>query len=247
MARVRRSALVRGGTTTDGEEDKEDLDGVEEFSSSLNDLVAETQPATFDRTWVVTKDDVPVATTEAVPVPQPWQGIPRVGMLFNFNYVWDDTAEEWVRQHPFEGGGGKYVAAAFQEFFTDVSVGVNDRERIDLTDVQLEDGANVDTTNDEILVDEAGNYEVVAAASVSGFSDGAPLPLDVTHDGSTVGVNDPVPTNVDTANVNIQTTARVLDASAGDAIHAGLTNNGSTSVTIDGAQSETWITVQKLV
>lgn len=72
----------------------------------FDDLVVEADPEEFDRTFRITSDLEPFAGGEAPSIPRPWQGLPRVAIVYNLNYVWDDTAEEWVKQHPFSGGGG---------------------------------------------------------------------------------------------------------------------------------------------
>jgi hypothetical protein len=60
----------------------------------------------FDRTFRITKRDVPAGIGDEFPIPQPWQGIPRVAVTINLNYVYDEANDEWVRQGPFEGAGG---------------------------------------------------------------------------------------------------------------------------------------------
>lgn len=86
----------------------------------------------FDQTYVVDKSDVPVAVGDGVTIPRPWQGIPRVAMVFNFNYVYDDTAEEWVRQHPFSGGLFSVVVSEVNTIadngFITISTGITDAD-----------------------------------------------------------------------------------------------------------------------
>jgi len=83
------------------EEDGEDDDG-----TSIADLVGEAEPEVFDRTFLVEKEDAPASTGDPWPIPQPWQGLPRLAFVVNLNYVYDEENEEWVRQGPFSGGAG---------------------------------------------------------------------------------------------------------------------------------------------
>lgn len=53
----------------------------------------------------MTPDQIPVAPGQW-PLGFPIQGLPRAAVTFNLNYVYDEDAEEWVRQTPFSGGGG---------------------------------------------------------------------------------------------------------------------------------------------
>jgi len=74
--------------------------------------VGEAEPEVFDRTFLVEKEDAPAAKGDPWPVPQPWQGLPRLAYVINLNYVYDEESEEWVRQGPFSGGGGLTVVAS---------------------------------------------------------------------------------------------------------------------------------------
>jgi len=86
---------------TPPEEDEEDDEG-----TSIADLVGEAEPEVFDRTFLVEKEDAPASTGDPWPIPQPWQGLPRLAFTVNLNYVYDEANEEWVRQGPFDGGAG---------------------------------------------------------------------------------------------------------------------------------------------
>ena len=57
------------------------------------------------RTFVIEKEDLPQAIEDRIPIPYPLEGIPRAAVVFNFNYVWDDEAEEWVRDTGNSGPG----------------------------------------------------------------------------------------------------------------------------------------------
>lgn len=98
------------------EEDEDEAADDFESTGTARDLTTEADPAIFDQTFQATKSDVPIGVGEEVPIPRPWQGIPRVAMVFNFNYIWDDTNNEWVRDTGNSGGGGVWeVAATGQE------------------------------------------------------------------------------------------------------------------------------------
>lgn len=87
---------------TDELQDEEEDEEPAPLASSIDDLQAAADPEAFDRTFRIEKSDVPQAIEDRNPIPFPWEGIPRVAMVFNFNYVWDDQEEEWVRD---EGNG----------------------------------------------------------------------------------------------------------------------------------------------
>lgn len=93
---------------TDELQDEEEDEEPAPLASSIDDLQAAADPEAFDRTFRIEKSDVPQAIEDRNPIPFPWEGIPRVAMVFNFNYVWDDQEEEWVRD---EGNGLKVLAS----------------------------------------------------------------------------------------------------------------------------------------
>lgn len=130
--RVRRR--IDGGGAVDAD-DEDDLD-----LGDFDDLVSDADPETFDRTFRLTSDLVPFAGEEAPPIPRPWQGIPRAGILFNLNFVWDDDAEEWVRQK-------KTDEAAFAVPWIDLAIDQADPAvTVDST------GVTVDQTQPEVTV-----------------------------------------------------------------------------------------------
>jgi len=108
MVNVRRDIrITRGaGETREADEGTDEPDEADEEETpgptSIEDLIQESEPSRFDRTFLVDKEDAPAATGDSWPVPQPWQGIPRLGFVVNLNYVYDEENEEWVRQRPFE-------------------------------------------------------------------------------------------------------------------------------------------------
>jgi len=144
------------------EEDGEDDDG-----TSIADLVGEAEPEVFDRTFLVEKEDAPASTGDPWPVPQPWQGLPRIAYVINLNYVYDEANEEWVRQGPFEGGGGVFAEADSGQVSltqasspTTVDTGVTDRTTKVLVICSLQQDPLPDTT---IGVYPGGNVETTTA------------------------------------------------------------------------------------
>jgi len=87
--------------TDDEDTDTTDTTEEEDTDTSIADLVGQAEPEVFDRTFLVEKEDLPAATDNPWPVPQPWQGIPRLAFVVNLNYVYDEENGEWVRQGPF--------------------------------------------------------------------------------------------------------------------------------------------------
>lgn len=102
----RRRPPFTSTTETPDDEEGTDEDQAETADTSLDDLVSGADPQSFDSTFNVTRDDIPVATGSQFPVPRPWQGIPRLAFVVNLNYVWNETAEEWERDTGNRSGGG---------------------------------------------------------------------------------------------------------------------------------------------
>ena len=75
------------------EDTAEDVGG----GTSLQDLTTDADVGEFDRTFRVTSSDVPFAPDETPAIPRPWQGLPRVAVTYNLNFVYDDDEEEWIR------------------------------------------------------------------------------------------------------------------------------------------------------
>jgi len=91
---------------TPPEEDEEDDKG-----TSIADLVGEAEPEVFDRTFLVEKEDAPASTGDPWPIPQPWQGLPRLAFVVNLNYVYDEENEEWMRQVPSDAPEREIIAS----------------------------------------------------------------------------------------------------------------------------------------
>lgn len=93
-------------------EEEEDVDEeIEEEPTSLEKLRRSGDPEAVDRTPVLGRQDIPFRAG-TFPLGYPLQGIPRVAVTFNLNYVWDSDREEWVRQGPSTGGAGGAVTVA---------------------------------------------------------------------------------------------------------------------------------------
>jgi hypothetical protein len=99
-ARAEAKQELREATDADTT-DTTDTTEEEDTDTSIADLVGQAEPEVFDRTFLVEKEDLPAATDNPWPVPQPWQGIPRLAFVVNLNYVYDEENGEWVRQGPF--------------------------------------------------------------------------------------------------------------------------------------------------
>lgn len=83
------------------EETEEDLDG-DGSTGTVDDLVIDDRFLSESGTLTITDEDLPIELG-ANPLPMPVQGIRRVGMVLNFNFVWDSDEEQWIRD---EGNGG---------------------------------------------------------------------------------------------------------------------------------------------
>lgn len=84
------------------EETEEELNG-DGSTGTFDDLVIDDQFISESGTLTIPPEDLPVEVG-ANPIPGPWQGIRRVGMVLNFSFVWDSEEEQWVRD---EGNGGE--------------------------------------------------------------------------------------------------------------------------------------------
>jgi len=158
-------------TPTEG--DEEDDDG-----TSIADLVGQAEPEVFDRTFLVEKEDAPASTGDPWPIPQPWQGLPRLAFTVNLNYVYDEANEEWVRQGPFDGGGGVTIEDD-GTVLVDPASGVNFGTGLDVTD-DGDDTVTVDSTGSG----GGGGMTQLATGTVSfNFSTFQRIPTGVTDIG----------------------------------------------------------------
>lgn len=73
--------------------------------NTIEDLRSEADAQVFDQTFRLGTEDIPIASGDEPALPRPWQGIPRVAVVYNFNYVYDDDRDEWVRDTGNSGGG----------------------------------------------------------------------------------------------------------------------------------------------
>lgn len=72
---------------------------------TVDDLIQEEGLEADEQVVLLRSEDIPTAADQ-LPIPTPVEGIRRAAVVYNLNFVYDDTAEEWVRQNPFSGGGG---------------------------------------------------------------------------------------------------------------------------------------------
>lgn len=102
MARDHRLTLKRGGggAGTEGD-DTEATDASEapsaEGSSSLDDLIPPADVQQFDRTFSVGDTNLPFAGGESPAIPGPYEGIPRVALVYSLSYEYDTDAGGWTR------------------------------------------------------------------------------------------------------------------------------------------------------
>lgn len=84
--------------------DPEDLeDEPEEDASadtSIEDLTVDEPDPGFDQPTQVSRSDIPFKPGQAPAIPRPWQGIPRIAVVYNLNYVYDPDAERWIKKTP---------------------------------------------------------------------------------------------------------------------------------------------------
>lgn len=83
-----------GAGETDGE-----VDDTTEFDSTgtFDDLVTEADVEAFDRTYRIDSSDVDASVGNFVPIPFPWEGIPRAAITFTLSHTWDPEEEQWER------------------------------------------------------------------------------------------------------------------------------------------------------
>lgn len=94
--RERFTAELENGGGGGEEEEGEEEDG--EDGTSAEELEVSADAGLFDTTFVVSSDDEPFGVGERPAIPRPWQGIPRIAIVYNLNFVWDDDSQEWVKK-----------------------------------------------------------------------------------------------------------------------------------------------------
>lgn len=77
------------------DDDEEPVD-TPELVPTIDELRPQGDPNEVDRTPVLSPSDVPVRAGEW-PLGFPLQGIPRAGVTFSLQYVYDEEKEEWER------------------------------------------------------------------------------------------------------------------------------------------------------
>lgn len=79
--------------------DDPDLEDEESGSTGTSEDLQVSGDSALDNNLIrVTKSDVPFAVNDSPALPRPWLGIPRVAVVYNLNYVWDEDAGEWVKK-----------------------------------------------------------------------------------------------------------------------------------------------------
>jgi len=86
-------------------DDDAEAEREERRDRTLDQLRTGSGGKTVDRKPIFGTDDIDVRPGEW-PIGFPLQGIPRVAVTVNLNYVYDEERGEWTRQSPFDGGGG---------------------------------------------------------------------------------------------------------------------------------------------
>lgn len=107
-----RTGPVEDGDEDEAAEDEDELEDTFTSTGTFDDLVADAEVEQFDRTFSIGADAVPFAPNDAPAIPRPWQGIPRVAIVYNLNFVWDSAEERWIRD---EGNGGATVEGDVEE------------------------------------------------------------------------------------------------------------------------------------
>lgn len=149
-----------GTADTDGTVDDGDADGGR-ATGTVADLINEADAEEFDATFRVTSDLEPFASGDSPAIPRPWQGLPRIAITYNLNFVWDDDNDEWVRDTGNSGGLLSRLADGTETVntgtFTRVATGIADPTRNVLATAGVTDAADV-TSDFSPNIDDGGAF-----------------------------------------------------------------------------------------
>lgn len=113
----------------DEQEDEDDLEDEDE-ETSIDDLAPEADVEEFDRTFRITSQDESFLVNETPAIPRPWQGIPRAAIVYNLNFVYNETEDAWERQKKSKDGTSPVTVA--DSGVTTLSASANTFEPLDI-------------------------------------------------------------------------------------------------------------------
>jgi len=232
-----------GGETGGETEEGDETDDQQE--TSLVDLQAPADPQTFDRTFLAQKENFRIEGNFS-PAPFPLQVLPRVAYTINYQMVYNENQDRWEPQKKSEGGGSSFVGTrtAFKASNALADGQVHD---IRLYLAVFAEGITVDTTANEIIVEEDGLYQLSAQIRLTDYpEDGKVVPILSAAGSQTVTKTKNLPRNqLNGAGVTIglQGSAELV---AGDAIEAQIFNSTDGSIELGLSREEHFIEVLRI-
>lgn len=240
----RRRPRIETGTTSGEEVDEEEIEeDLEDEPTSLEDLTVESDPETFDRTFQVTSSDEPFATDDTPAIPRPWQGIPRVAVTYNLNFVWDDDAGEWQRdtgnRTGLPGAGGATAHPT-----TDQAAPAGSSVTVDLEATDPDPDGNFDLATDAYVVPTDGRYLVTGLVSFADVDDGQNYEAAIEQNGTNI-VRADLSTSAPRGNAGAEAApvSRVIEATEGDSLTLVARPGSLSDTTVIGRSERTFISV----
>jgi hypothetical protein len=244
MGRGRRPSIDRDGLPPEPspDDDGDDDDGP---AGGLGDLVPTADPSRFGSVYPVTSDDEPFATGDSPAIPRPWQGIPRVAVVYNLNFVWDAGAEEWQKKTPTEAGNEFVGARLHQDTIGPIPPGAS--EEITWDDVAFANGVAVDSVHEKIEIQEDGIYAVRSAMRFDDYNDGDPITMSIYSGFLTqIESRDNLKINSQGREDESAAVDSIINLSEGDEIYVEVDSDSDTTIRTYSSPDNSFFTVTKV-
>lgn len=237
LTRRRRRLLEQAEELADDEEEEATAD---DLSGTVDDLTVEDTMADRQGSVTIPSDDLPIET-DALPIPKPYQGLQRAAVVFNFNFVWDDDADQWVRDTGNPSGVGEGVYAFVT---TDQTISASNTETVDYDATRFDDRNEFDASTDSVTVTETGLYLVSVGLDVYNLPDQEFATARILAGSETL-----IASSVSASTSNAGSTRNTLRASGGvrltdgDTVTVEIANQTSQNLVVDNNEAGSYLSV----
>lgn len=220
----------------DDEEEGQDDGG--DDGTSIDDIAPGADANEFDRTFRITSDDVAFAPGDAPAIPRPWQGLPRVAITYNLNFVYDEDEDRWVRDTGNSAGGHANLFQTTTQTFPAGPVTTVDMDQAETSGAfEASDGDNA------VTIPADGRYVIAVGLTCDGAGSAGTVNMLIEVNGSFVAEGG----NTEGPGGNVSgTPAKVEELSAGDTVEFAVGNGSGSSVTSFGTEQTGYLSVGRL-
>jgi len=237
--RTRTITRGAGGTITGREEGEEEDD---EPRRTIEELRTTGDPEEVDRMPVFGPKDIPVRAGEW-PIGYPLQGVPRIAVTLNLNYIYDESRDEWVRDTGNRTGGGSDIRHSRVVQTGTQTVSFSSTAVIDYDFKSTDPSGDFDLSSNTYTVGEDGVYSIRAVVTVTNPDGDTDYRADIVRNGTTLIKSQFVP-----AEINEETQMRTevdIVLNQGDTLQIEFVNGGLGDVTIGGSAEENYFTATR--